>query len=280
MAKEIYLSNGTVALFDDNATDDEINKKLKDNGLTRGTAPASPTATAPAGPATDLPANSRPNLAVPPGMGPVAPFIGSAVNSLLFGLPEMGARSLGAGPFIESVRRDYPVATTAGDVAGMLPPFKRLAEMGQRAVGSMFKPAARNPEDVWRVMQQSDETNRAAQAIAQAAGPYAQMAQRGAQRVGGLGTGIMGAQTQAAALGAARSPENPGAGAQQGAQVFRQTAMNMPGTQLIPGAQSTIGAVTGVVPGVLGLGAAMTDYLSINDMIRQEAAKRALQGPR
>jgi hypothetical protein len=258
MAKEIYLSNGTVALFDDNATDDEINKKLKDNGLTRGTAPASPTATAPAGPATDLPANSRPNLAVPPGMGPVAPFIGSAVNSLLFGLPEMGARSLGAGPFIESVRRDYPVATTAGDVAGMLPPFKAFAQMGQRAVGSM----------------------RAAQVAAQAAGPYAQMAQRGAQRVGGIGTGIMGAQTQAAALGAARSPENPGAGAQQGAQVFRQTAMNMPGTQLIPGAQSTIGAVTGVVPGVLGLGAAMTDYLSINDMIRQEAAKRALQGPR
>jgi hypothetical protein len=261
MAKEIYLSNGTVALFDDNATDDEINKKLKDNGLTRGTAPASPTATAPAGPATDLPANSRPNLAVPPGMGPVAPFIGSAVNSLLFGLPEMGARSLGAGPFIESVRRDYPVATTAGDVAGMLPPFKAFAQMGQRAVGSMFKPAA-------------------AQAAAQAAGPYAQMAQLGAQRVGGLGTGIMGAQTQAAALGAARSPENPGAGAQQGAQVFRQTAMNMPGTQFIPGAQSTIGAVTNVVPGVLGLGAAMTDYLSINDMIRQEAARRALQGPR
>jgi hypothetical protein len=89
----------------------------------------------------------------------------------------------------------------------------------------------------------------------------------------------MGAQAGAAALGGARS-ENYGAGAQQGAQTFRQVATNLPGTQLIPGVQPTINAVTGVVPTVLGVGAGLADYVSINDMIRQEAAKRALQGSR
>jgi hypothetical protein len=80
-------------------------------------------------------------------------------------------------------------------------------------------------------------------------------------------------------LGGARS-ENYGAGAQQGAQVFQNTATNLPGTQLIPGAQTTINAVTGIVPGALGYGSMFADYLSIDDMIRQEAAKRVIQGPR
>jgi hypothetical protein len=49
---------------------------------------------------------------------------------------------------------------------------------------------------------------------------------------------------------------------------------------MIPGAQSTINAVTGVVPAALGDGSGFADYMTIDQMIRQEAAKRALQGPR
>jgi hypothetical protein len=269
MAKEIILEDGRTALFDDDATEQDINQKLQASGLRRrgeGTAPTAPT---------------KPDVNLPG--GPVIPAAASFVNSMAFGLPEMAARSMGGGEYIDAVRQEYPMATTAGDVAGMIPPFKAIAKAGQKAVGSLFKPKAGTADDTLRVMKQSDEANRAeaaAQAARNATPNYGRMLQTGAQRTGGLATGIMGAQTQAASLGAARNPENPGAGAQQGAQVFRNVATNLPGTQLIPGVQPTINAVTGVVPGVLGAGAAMSDYMSIDEMIRKEAAKRALQGTR
>jgi len=266
MAKEIMLEDGRTALFDDDATEQDINQKLQASGLRRrveGTAPTAPTK-----PDVDLPG------------GPVIPAAASFVNSMAFGLPEMAARSMGGGEYIDAVRQEYPMATTAGDIAGMIPPFKAIAKMGQKAVGSLFKPKAGTAEDTMRVLKNPDEINRAAQASQQTTPNYGRMLQTGAQRAGGLATGVMGAQAQAAQLGAARNPENPGAGAQQGAQVFRNVATNLPGTSLIPGAQSTINAVTGVVPGVLGAGAAMSDYMSIDEMIRKEAAKRALQGTR
>jgi hypothetical protein len=270
MAKEIILEDGRTALFDDDASEAEISQKLQQSGLRRQ---GEGTAAAAARPDVDLPG------------GPVIPAAASFVNSMAFGLPEMAARSMGGGEYIDAVRQQYPVATTAGDVAGMIPPFKLMAKAGQKAVGSLFKPAASTAEDTMRVMKQSDEANRA-----EAAARAAQAAQsttglpgfaRGvATRSGGIATGVMGAQTQAASLGAARNPQNPGAGAQQGAQVFRNVATNLPGTGLVPGVQPTINAVTGVVPGVLGAGAAFADYMSIDEMMRREAAKRALQGPR
>ena len=42
MAKEIALEDGRTALFDDNATDAEIDQKLKSQNLKRQTAPAQP----------------------------------------------------------------------------------------------------------------------------------------------------------------------------------------------------------------------------------------------
>jgi hypothetical protein len=128
----------------------------------------------------------------------------------------------------------------------------------------------------FQALRNTDEANRVA---ATAAPGMAQTVKNVAQRTAGIGTGIIGAQTGAAALGGARS-ENYGAGAQQGAQVFQTAATNLPGTQMIPGAQSTINAVTGVVPAALGYGSGFADYMTIDQMIRQEAAKRALQGPR
>jgi hypothetical protein len=297
MAKEIILEDGRTALFDDDATEQQIVQKLQESGLRRrseGTA-----APAPAKPDVDLPG------------GPVIPAAASFVNSMAFGLPEMAARSMGGGEYIDAVRQQYPVATTAGDVAGMIPPFKMGMKAGQSLVGSLFKPSAKEAAEIAakeaaekaarkaareaaekeateKIMlnRNPDEMKKIAQSVltpppaAPTTPNYGRMIQTGAQQAGGLATGVMTAQTQAASLGAARNPQNPGAGAQQGAQVFRNVATNLPGTQLIPGAQSTINAVTGVVPGVLGAGAAMSDYMSIDEMIRKEAAKRALQGSR
>jgi hypothetical protein len=182
---------------------------------------------------------------------------------------------MGGGEYIDAVRQEYPMATTAGDIAGLANPYRLAAKAGQKAVGAMMSPGKMG---TFQTLRNTDEANRAA-AAAQAAPGFAQTAKNVAQRTAGIGTGMIGAQTGAAALGGARS-ENYGAGAQQGAQVFQNVASNLPGTQLIPGAQSTINAVTGVVPGVLGAGAAINNYMSIDEMIRQEAAKRALQGPR
>jgi len=296
MAKEIILEDGRTALFDDDATEQDINQKLQASGLRRRSE------------GTAAPAPTKPeNYPSVPMIGPAIPAAASFVNSLAFGLPEMAARSMGGGEYIDAVRREYPMATTAGDIAGMLPPAKMGMKAGQSLVGSLFKPSAKEATEIAAKEAAEKAAREAAEKeatakilasrnpdqmkqIAQSVQPppyaapttpnYGRMLQTGAQRAGGLATGVMTAQTQAASLGAARNPQNPGAGAQQGAQVFRNVATNLPGTQLIPGAQSTINAVTGVVPGVLGAGAAMSDYMSIDEMIRKEAAKRALQGSR
>jgi hypothetical protein len=260
MAKEIMLEDGRTALFDDDASEQEINKKLQDSGLKRQAGAAEP--------------KNYPSVQQ---LGPVVPGMVSAANSALFGVPEMAARAMGGGEYIDQVREQYPVATTAGDVAGLVNPYRLAAKVGQAGVKRLMTPSA-TKMDTFKALGNTDEANRVAQA-AQSVPGLAQTVKNVAQRTAGVGTGIIGAQAGAAALGGARS-ENYGAGAQQGAQTFRTAAINAPGISLVPGAQGTIGAVTGVVPTVLGAGAAMTDYLTIDEMIRKEAAKRALQGPR
>jgi hypothetical protein len=259
MAKEIMLEDGRTALFDDDASEQEINKKLQDSGLKRQAGAAQP--------------QNYPSVQQ---MGPVVPGLASAANSALFGVPEMAARAMGGGEYIDQVREQYPMATTAGDVAGLVNPYRLAAKVGQAGVKRLMTPSA-TKMDTFKALGNTDEANRAAQA-AQAVPGFGQTVKNVAQRTAGVGAGIMGAQTGAAALGGARS-ENYGAGAQQGAQTFRTAAINAPGISLVPGAQGTIGAVTGVVPNVLGAGAAMTNYLTIDEMIRQEAAKRVLQRP-
>ncbi|CAB4165902.1 hypothetical protein UFOVP841_9 [uncultured Caudovirales phage] len=248
MAKEIMLEDGRTALFDDDATEQEINQKLQSSGLKRQAGPSQP---------KDYPSVQQ--------MGPAVPAMASLANSLAFGVPEMAARAMGGGQYIDAVRQEYPMATTAGDVLGLANPARLAAKAGTAGVKRMMS----GPGVTEEILRRPAGT-----------GPgIAQTARNVAERTAGVGTGIMGAQAGAAALGGARS-ENYGAGAQQGAQTFRTAAINAPGISLVPGAQGTIGAVTGVVPGVLGGGAAMANYLSIDEMIRQEAAKRALQGPR
>ena len=261
MAKEIILEDGRTALFDDDATEQEIEQKLQSQNLKRQTAPA--------------PAQPQ-QYASGPQLNPVVPALASAANSALFGVPEMAARAMGGGNYIDQMREQYPMATTAGDVAGLINPYRLAAKVGQAGVKRLMT-SSPNKMDTFNALSRSDDANRAAAQAAQAVPGFGQTVKNVAQRTAGVGTGIMGAQAGAAALGGARS-ENYGAGAQQGAQTFRTAAINAPGISLVPGAQGTIGAVTGVVPTVLGAGAAMTDYLSIDEMIRKEAARRVMQG--
>jgi hypothetical protein len=185
MAREIMLEDGRTALFDDDATDADINQKLQQSGLKRASGAVVP-----------MPDGTMPG-------GPVIPAAASFVNSMTFGLPEMAARSMGMGPSIDAVRQEYPMATTAGDVAGMIQPFRLGMKAGQSMVGSLFKPKAGTADDTLRVMKQSDEANRAeaaartAQATQQTSG-IPGFTQGVAKKAGGLGTGIITAQTQAA----------------------------------------------------------------------------------
>jgi len=260
MAKEIMLEDGRTALFDDDATEQEIEQKLQSQNLKRQSGPAQPQENA-----------SKPQL------NPVVPALASAANSALFGVPEMAARAMGGGEYIDQMREQYPMATTAGDVAGLVNPYRLAAKVGQAGVKRLMTPSA-TKMDTFKALGNPDKVNQAAAQAAQAVPGFGQTVKNVAQRTAGVGTGIMGAQAGAAALGGARS-ENYGAGAQQGAQTFRTAAINAPGISLVPGAQGTIGAVTGVVPTVLGAGSAMANYLTIDEMIRQEAAKRVLQRP-
>lgn len=69
----------------------------------------------------------------------------STANSLLFGVPEMAARAMGGGPFIDQVRQDYPKATLAGDISGMISPAKlgyKAATSVVNAVGRRIAPEA------------------------------------------------------------------------------------------------------------------------------------------
>lgn len=246
MAREVLLQDGRTALFDDDATDSDIEAKLREQKLKRHSGPIQPVGDTSA-------------------IGPVLPFVASALNSVAFGVPEMAARAMGAGPYIEAARRDFPMSTTAGDIVGLANPYRLAARAGQAGVRSLMSTPQATAEALMRPAGTSAGVG--------------QMARGVAERTAGLGSGVIGAQTGAAALGAARSPDQPMAGAQQGAQVFRDVATNLPGTQLIPGAQSTIGAVTGVVPAALGYGSMMMDYGDVIDrQMREEAARRAMQG--
>ena len=312
MAKEIMLQDGRTALFDDNATEQEIEQKLQQSGMKRQTAGANP-------PAAPAPAGST-NL---PG-GPVLPFVGSAVNSLAFGIPEMGARAFGAGPYIDQVREDYPMATTAGDVVGLVSPTKlgyKAATGIANAVGRKMAPevvesagqkalqdaVTKNTQTYTEATKRFDiaqararvnptpENLKAAQdaqkninATAKDLANVEKTAQKNASgsvlnksaRIGTQATGsIVGLQTGAGLLGEARTPGPVGPGFQQGSQVAGQAVQEY-GLPFIPGMPQITKGVTSMVPGAAGYGSAMVDYLSIDDMIRQEAAKRALQGPR
>lgn len=309
MAKEIILEDGRTALFDDDATEQDINQKLQASGLRRQTGPAQPQ-TAPSG--------------TMPG-GPVLPFAASAINSAAFGLPEMAARGLGLGPSIDAVRQEYPMATTAGDVAGLANPARlgfKAATSAVNAVGRRVAPevvesagqkalqdaalknnqsytdAARRfdmaqararanptPEN----LRAAEEAQRSINTIAKDLANVEKAAQKNAAgsvlgktaRVGGQVTGsIMGAQTGAGMLGEARTPGQMGPGFQQGSQVAGQAIREYNPLQFVPGMPQVTQGVTSVVPGIAGYGSAMANYLSIDEMIRQEAAKRALQGPR
>jgi hypothetical protein len=75
----------------------------------------------------------------------------STANSLLFGVPEMAARGLGAGPYINQVREEFPKATTAGDITGLISPTALGAKIiggGLIKGGSKVMGGSRAPEAV------------------------------------------------------------------------------------------------------------------------------------
>lgn len=259
MAREIMLSDGRTALFDDDATEQDIENKLKAKNLTRATGPVAPAAAA---------------EPIPGGMPAAAGL--SAVNSLMFGVPELIARGFGAGPAIEATRTEYPFMTTAGDVVGLLNPARlgmKMAGKGMSALGErmMTRPGSEAGQEA---VMETLRTGRTPQLIGTAV-------KRGAQAAGG----VVGAQVGATALGGARDPADEGffrgfygpAGAERGAQVFREAAMSAPGTGLVPGLQTTIGAVTTPVPAAIGYGSAAFN-IALERQMREEAARRALQG--
>lgn len=246
----------------------------------------------------------------------------SAVNSALFGVPEMAARQFGAGPRIEQMRQDYPVATTAGDITGMINPMRLGikagtaavrgigARMGGETVETAGQTAVTRAVDANKSMY-TDAISRldTRQAIARAnptsqnvrAAEEAQkhfnkvtkeldgierMARKEAAgsvlgrtaRVGAQTTGgIMGLQLGGGALGAARTPDTPAAGFQQGAQTAGQAVQQYNPLQVIPGVPQVTQGVTQIVPGAAGYGSMLYNTL-IDQQIRDEAARRALQG--
>jgi len=101
-------------------------------------------------------------------------------------------------------------------------------------------------------------------------------------RVGGqTAGGIMGLQTGAGAIGAARSPDNPMGGFQQGAQTAGQAVQQYNPLQVVPGVPQVTGGVTQIVPGVAGYGSMLMDQAMIDTdrQIREAAARRALGQP-
>jgi hypothetical protein len=305
MAKEIMLEDGRTALFDDDVSEAEINQKLQASGLKRQSGSVQP----PSAPSGTMPG------------GPVLPAALSAINSAAFGLPEMAARGMGMGPSIDAVRQEYPMATTAGDVAGLMNPARlglKAATGVANAVGRRMAPEAvesagqkalqdaalKNSQTYTDAAKRFDtaqararvnptpenlraaqEAQRSINTIAKDLASIENTAQKNAAgsvlgktaRVGAQTTGgIMGLQTGAGMLGEARTPGSIGPGFQQGSQVAGQAVREYNPLQFIPGVPQVTQGVTSVVPGIAGYGSAMADYLSINDIIRQEAAKRAL----
>jgi hypothetical protein len=209
----------------------------------------------------------------------------STVNSALFGVPEVAARAMGGGPFIDQLRRDYPYASTAGDVTGLIVPGSLLAKGAQKGIGALSSRGIGKADETMSVLRASDDANRAAQATRQAQNPITQTAGRVAKKAAELGSGVVGAQVGYSALGAARSPENPMGGAVANATDFQREAMGLPGTNLVPGLQPTISTLTGFVPNVLGYGGMMatptvapvapTDF-DMDRRIREEAYRRSM----
>lgn len=247
MPRFVKLTDGTTAMYEDNVTDAEIDADLRKDGLVR-VVESGPVAPG---------ASERPSMlqAMRPEAGGVAGL--SLVNSLAFGLPEMAARALGGGAAIDRMRQESPIAATAGEVAGLANP----ARMGMNALRNLTTRAGTVP----------------------ATGIIPEVARR-TRDVGGATVGAQAAYSQ---LGAASRPDDPMAGAQTYAQLFRNAAQNLPGMQLIPGAQPTVSAVTGAVPGLLGMAdiggrMAATNFQDIerDRRIKEEAARRALQGQR
>ena len=208
----------------------------------------------------------------------------STVNSALFGVPEVAARAMGGGPFIDQLRRDYPYASTAGDVTGLIVPGSLLAKGAQKGIGALASRGSAG--ETMSILRASDEANRAAQATRQVQNPITQTAGRVAKKAAELGSGVVGAQVGYSALGAARSPENPMGGAVANATDFQREAMGLPGTNLVPGLQPTISTLTGAVPTVLGYGGMMatpkpqapvapTDF-DMDRRIREEAYRRSM----
>jgi hypothetical protein len=224
------------------------------------------------------------SLALPPGAEAVNAFLTSASNSALLGAPEMILNQFGGAPAYAQMRKDSPLASAAGDAVGLINPARLAMKYipqginALRNIGSTARTGG-TAADTAKILQTSEPELRAMAAARQVMGPSAMDVGRAAvRRAGTIGAGVIGAQTGAAALGAARTPENPMAGAQQGATTFQNMAQQVPGAQLIPGAQQTIGAVTSVVPGGLAYGEMLKNYITIEQRMREEAAKRALQG--
>lgn len=224
----------------------------------------------------------------------VAAFGASAVNSALLGIPEMAVRAMGGGPAIDATRSQYPYATTGGDIAGLLSPAalaRKGVSMGISRLGS--NRAGGTAQDTMAIMRQTEDQARAAadaarmaQTMRQVAGPsIPQMAGTVARRTAELGGAVVGAQAGAGALGGARSPDNYGGGFQKGTRTFQDAATNFPGLQLIPGGQTAVGTATSILPAGQAYGSMMFDaavnrYIDTDRQIREEAARRALQGQR
>jgi len=263
-------------------------------------------------------------------LGAAGAFATNLSNSLLFGAPEMINRAINpeSGAYYDQMRQDYPAASTAGDIAGMINPVRLGIKAGTAAVRgiggrmggeavetagqtavtravdankSMYTDAITRldtrqaiaranptPQNVKaaeeaqkhfnKVTKELDAIERMARKEA-AGSVLGRTARVGAQTTGG----IMGLQTGAGMLGAARSPESPGAGFQQGAQTAGQAVQQFNPLQIVPGVPQVTQGVTQIVPGAAAYGSMLYDttvnqYLENDRRIREEAARRALQG--
>lgn len=138
------------------------------------------------------------------------------------------------------------------------------------------KAAEQAQANINKIAKELNDIEKTAQKSA-SMGVFGRTAKVGAQTTGG----IMGLQMGAGGLGGARS-ENYGAGFQQGAQSAGQAIRNYNPLQAVPGVPQVTQGVTNIVPGMAGYGSMVADkaYMTVEEMIREEAARKALQGPR
>lgn len=223
-------------------------------------------------------------------LGAVNAFATSLSNSLLLGAPEYINRKINpeAGAYYEQMREDYPVATSSGDIAGLLN-TARLAYKGIghgiSALGGKTAPqaapqattvtvdTARKADtgaNTFATLKRSEAEARALEDAARMrptinvnvspvapapSGPSVVDVGKTILRKSGQGIGgLVAAQTSAGLQGEARTPGPFGPGFQQGAETFRYGAQSIPGLSLVPGAQQTVNAATSFVPGAVGYG--------------------------